>query len=65
MNDLANEYHGESQFNKKRILDYLDTFLGVKLLEAETIELGKSGELDIAYTVTPYGKKRERTLKHY
>jgi hypothetical protein len=63
--DLAPEYGAESQFTKKRILEYLHSFLGVGMLEAQNVEFDDKGELVIHCMITDFGLSRVKYIpKH-
>lgn len=62
MKDLEPEYHGERIFNKKVVTDYVDSFLGVGFMKAETVAFDEKGQLKISCVVTDYGKTRKKYL---
>ena len=65
MRDLESEYGGEKQFTKKRIEEYIDSFLGVKFMKADKVEFNGAGQLVIYCSVTDYGMSRERFIPGY
>ncbi len=65
LRDLASEYKGEKQFNKKRIMEYLQSFLGVGMLEAGEVEYDENGELIVHCKITDFGLSRVKYIpKH-
>ncbi len=55
-------YGGESQLNPKRISNYLSTFLGIKFLTEDKLELDENGNLIVHYKLTEYGKTRKKYI---
>ena len=65
LRDLASEYGGEKQFNLKRIQEYLQSFLGVSMLEAKDVEYDENGELVVHCMITDFGLSRVKYIpKH-
>jgi len=63
MSALAPEYDGERIFSRKQVEEYVDSYLGVGFLEAESTEFNAEGELVVHCKVTDYGKSRKKYLK--
>lgn len=65
LRDLKTEYMGESQLNLKRIQEYLQSFLGVGMLEASDVEYDEKGDLLIHCKITDFGLSRVKYIpKH-
>lgn len=62
MEKLEPEYGGERIFNKKIVTDYVDSFLGVGFMKAETVAFNEAGQLCISCAITEYGKTRKKYL---
>ena len=59
---LASEYGGERQFTKKRIQEYLQTFLGVNMLKAAEVNYDEDGELVVHCVITDFGLSRVKYI---
>lgn len=64
MTALAPEYSGEKIFTRKQVEEYVDSFLGVGFLTAESLEFDAKGELLVHCKATEYGKSRKKYIKH-
>lgn len=65
LKDLAPEYGTERQFNKKRLQEYLQSFLGVNMLRAESVDYDENGELVVHCMITDFGLSRVKYIpKH-
>ena len=64
MSALASEYNGERIFSRKQVEEYIDSYLGVGFLTAESTEFDAKGDLVIHCKVTDYGLSRKKYIKH-
>jgi len=62
MIDLASEYRGERQFNRKRIQIYIDSFLAVSFLDVVNLEYDEYENLEITFKISDYGLTRRKYL---
>lgn len=63
LRDLNNEYGGEKQFTKKRVEEYIYSFLGIQFLKKDKVEWDENGQLIIYCSITDYGKSRKRYIE--
>jgi hypothetical protein len=60
---LTPEYGGERIFSRKQVEEYIDSYLGVGFLTAESTEFNNKGDLVVHCKVTDYGKSRKKYIK--
>lgn len=64
INDLKNEYAGESLFSKKQVEAYLDELLVVGFLKKEKVVYDTDGTLLITYIISEYGMSRAKYVSN-
>ena len=59
---LQQEYKGERTASAKNIEKIINTYCGVGIMKAATIEMAQGNNLKITYQVTDFGKSCEKML---